>query len=124
MLEIIKDNFAVFMSLIGTIIGALIGFLSTFLIEKIRNNQKRKINLVQKREDIYLDLIYNYLMIKEKGIVNISDVERNTLLLLKIKCYLYGSKEICQMISALDNEITETALNDVIQQAQKELMKK
>ena len=124
MLEILKENFTVIISLVGTIIGAIIGFLSTFIIEKIRNKQKRRALLVQKREDIYTELIYNYLSIKENGLGNIDDAVRNKLLLLKIKCYLYGSKEICSFINALDDEITETALNNVIKQAQKELTEK
>lgn len=120
--EAIINNTTLIISLIGTIIGAITGFATTFLIEVFRNRHKKRSNLRQLRDSIYVEIIHFYLNIKDKGVSQIDEHEKDFLIILKIKCFIYGSKEVCKLIDLLDKNMDDQNLNRLIEQARKELI--
>lgn len=119
MIEFLKENIALFSGLIGTFIGAIISFISTLIIENKRDRKQNARIAREKKEDIYYKMINHFFALKHP--ITQDDYTKEELQLLKIRCYIYGSKQFVELVDQLEQNLNDELLSQLVNLAQKEL---
>ena len=96
-------------TIIGVIIGSIITFLSTLIVECIKSHKEEKTYMKRKREEVYLDCVKCLGKLNNERTKPYIDLEYATG--LKASLSLYGNKELSNKFKKIVDNLMEAIPN-------------